>query len=125
MNTSGPVGSNLNNSKVVAGIPAAAGQPRKRSRRNNPSRLRRNARSLQHFLDRKSSSGNNPQPALTDSVVSGQWTEWCAEADDLKDFIEKDVSCVDFAINEGQPSLDLELANGNHVRTPVATSHET
>ena len=29
------------------------------------------------------------------------------------------MSCVDFAINEGQPSLDLELANGNHVRTPV------
>ena len=73
----------------MAGIPAAAGQPRKRSRRNNPSRLRRNARRLQHFLDRKSSSGNNPQPALTDSpssVVSGQQTEWCAEADDLKDF---------------------------------------
>ena len=67
VHTSGPVGSNLNNSKVVAGIPAAAGQPRKRSRRNNPSRLRSNARRLQHFLDRKSSSGNNPQPALTDS----------------------------------------------------------
>ena len=96
VHTSGPVGSNLNNSKVVAGIPAAAGQPRKRSRRNNPSRLCRNARRLQHFLRRKSSSGNNPQPALTDSpsnVVSGQRTEWRAEADNLKDFIEKDVLC--------------------------------
>ena len=42
-----------------------------------------------------------------------------AEADDLKDLIEKDVLCVDFAIKEGQPALDLELANGNHVWTPI------
>ena len=42
-----------------------------------------------------------------------------AEADYLKDFIEKDVFCVDFAIKEGQPALDLEVTNGNHVWTPV------
>ena len=27
--------------------------------------------------------------------------------------------CVDFAIKEGQPDLDLEVANGSHVWTPV------
>ena len=27
--------------------------------------------------------------------------------------------CVDFAIKEGQPALDLEVTNGNHVWTPV------
>ena len=27
--------------------------------------------------------------------------------------------CVDFVIKEGQPALDLEVANGSHVWTPV------
>ena len=58
------MGSNLNKSKTAAGMPVAAGKPHKR-RRNNPSRLRRNARKLQHFFDRKASSGSEPpQPVV-------------------------------------------------------------
>ena len=126
--SSGAVGSNLNKSKTAAGMPVAAGEPQKR-RRNNPSRLRRNARRLQYFLDRKASQSGNepPQPVVTATVLPSNTTQETAneeqveqtEADDLKGFIEKNVLCVDFAIKDGQPTLDLELANGSHMWTPV------
>ena len=106
----------------MAGIHTTAGEPRKR-RRNNHSRLRRNARRLQYFLDRKSSSGNKPLADLPNSSVAPGTANIHqiehAEADYLKDFIEKDVFCVDFAIKEGQPALDLEVTNGNHMWTSV------
>ena len=78
---------------------------------------------MRHFLDRRSSSGNKPKHALANlssSVAQGTANvdQTKAEADDLKDFIEKDVLCVDFAI-KGQPALDSKLTNGNHVWTPV------
>ena len=88
--SSGTVGSNLNKSKTVAGMSVAAGEPQKR-RRNNPSQICRNARRLQHFLDRKASSGNEPpQPVVTSNTAQETANEEHveqAEADDLKGFI--------------------------------------
>ena len=38
----------------------------------------------------------------------------------LKQLIDENVDCVcDFAIREGEPAIDLELRNGDHICTPV------
>ena len=38
---------------------------------------------------------------------------------DLKLFMDKEVSCVDFSIDHGKPGLALELNSGEHLWTPV------
>ena len=38
----------------------------------------------------------------------------------FKQFLDENVDCVcDFAIREGEPALELELRNGDHLLTPV------
>ena len=39
---------------------------------------------------------------------------------DFKTFIENDVACVcDFSINQGEPAIELELCNGDHLWTSI------
>ena len=54
---------------------------------------------------------------MTDSTTLDEGT---IEDKGLKQFLEKNVGCVsDLVIREGEPSLPLELNNGDHMWTPV------
>ena len=111
------VGSNSNSTKPEFDKPAD--KPRKR-RRNNPSRIRRNARRLRSFLDSRFSSGSRSKPEVPKLTDSTTLDEGTIEDKGLKQFLEENVGCVsDFVIREGEPSLHLELNNGDHMWTPV------
>ena len=54
---------------------------------------------------------------MTDSTTLDEGT---IEDKGLKQFLKENVGCVsDFVIREGEPSLPLELNNGDHMWTPV------
>ena len=106
-----------------------------------PSRARRNARPLQAFLERKQSAQpvsermdlNELQPAPLDhqteqahlefdgNVQVDQGSNLACERSDvvLKSFIDNEVQCVDFHLDDGGPGLDLELNCGEIVRKPI------
>ena len=93
-------------------------------RKINPSRLRRNARRLRHFLERKLSSGNTSVSGFIQQCCSSNSMN-CQHGSDRTSRLRLLISrisyvlCVDFVIKEGQPSLELDLASDNHVWTPV------
>ena len=100
---------------------------RKRRKRISPSRARRNARRLQAFLDRKKQSlmpvDDQKDSELVPTTPSKTLKSVCNSdldgGDNLRIFIDKEVSCIDFAIDNGEPGLNLELHSGKTVWTPV------
>ena len=112
------VGSNWNPTKhddnTVPGKPAS-------KKKVSPSRACRSARRLQAFLERKQSVHVdshvtqeeldlcNRQPVLSDAGLD----------EDLKVYLDKEVECVDFSIDNGQPGLTLDLNCGKTEWTPV------
>ena len=92
-------------------------------KRISPSRARRNARRLQAFLNRKKqdllqsvdSHVSQREFEHADNLVVASATD----DKDLKSYIDKEVSCVDFLIDNGEPGLELELNSGEYVWAPV------
>ena len=93
-------------------------------KRVTPSRARRNARRLQAFLERKRTQ-NAPRASEISPDHSGssmnqqQVCTHTAVDTELKSLIDKEVDCVDFRLDNGEPVLDLELKNGDILRKPV------
>ena len=90
-------------------------------KRVTPSRARRNARA---FLECKRNQ-NAPQASIISPDHSGsslnqqQVCTHTAVDTELKSLIDKEVDCVDFRLDNGEPVLDLELKNGDILRKPV------
>ena len=90
-------------------------------KRISPSRVRRNARRLQAFLKKQDllqsvdSHVSQREFEHADNLVVASATD----DKDLKSYIDKEVSCVDFLIDNGEPGLELELNSGEYVWAPV------
>ena len=115
------VGSNWNPAKhnnTVPGKPAS-------NKKLSPSRARRNARRLQAFLERKQSvhvDSHVTQEELDPTTVMCNSQPVISDAgldEDLKVYLDKEVSCVDFSIDNGQSGLTLDLSCGKTEWTPV------
>ena len=98
-----------------------------RKKKISPSRARRNARRLQAFLERKRSptlDSHVVQKELDSTISVSQDNNVVQESnvdqdEDLKSFLDKEVSCVDFSINKGETGLTLDLNSGESMWTPV------
>ena len=99
-----------------------------RKKKISPSRARRNARRLQAFLERKQSpilDSHVVQKELDSTISVFRIIMWFRKVnyvdqdEDLKSFLDKEVSCVDFSINKGETGLTLDLNYGESMWTPV------
>ena len=109
----------------------SAGKPGPKRKRISPSRARRNARRLEAFLERKKHSlmpvdDRTSQKVQADRVhvpaaMQSAVKPMCNDKtnDDLRLHIDKEVACVDFTLDKGEPGLNLELHSGESVWTPV------
>ena len=127
-----PVNTEYNNNTV---------EPASKKKRISPSRARRNARRRQAFLQSKrqtSQEMDNPvfkdvfeqsRPAgstcpskneLEPSSSASESIHGSTDKDvDLKQYIDKEVTCVDFSIDRGEAGLTLELNSGEQVWTAI------
>ena len=121
------VGSNWNPAKHNNTVPGKPASKKKLS----PSTARRSARRLQAFLETKRSvhvDSHVTQEELNLTTVMCNSQPVISDAgldEELKVYLDKEVSCVDFSIDSGQPGLTLDLNCGKTEWTPGGTSQET